>query len=207
MATNSSNKPSHGVPVGRFYPRRLAQRRYLQLGENPLRQYGLITATRTAQQRGHTGSSQLLGCGGSRDGRQYRRSGMVLQIRKSLQRLRIEFKQHRPQSADSLMQRPDRLLVLTREHFDCAGLARVGRQPTMQMTIVAQDMRKHRGIIGIRLPAGLSVTFPIARDRTRIDRIHHKPGLDQRDDDQVLVRLDRYRRVIRPAAVLCDQSQ
>ncbi len=195
------------MPVGRFYPRRLAQRRYLQLGENPLRQYGLITATRTAQQRGHTGSSQLLGCGGSRDGRQYRRSGMVLQIRKSLQRLRIEFKQHRPQSADSLMQRPDRLLVLTREHFDCAGLARVGRQPTMQMTIVAQDMRKHRGITGIRLPAGLSVTFPIARDRARIDRIHHKPGLDQRDDDQVRVRLDRYRRVIRPAAVLCDQSQ
>ena len=75
------------------------------------------------------------------------------------------------------------------------------------MTVGAQDMREHRGVAGIRLPSGLSVTFPIARDRARIDRIHREPGLDQRDDDQVLVRLDRYRRVIHAAPMLCDQSQ
>jgi hypothetical protein len=58
------------------------------------------------------------------------------------------------------MQRPDCLLVLTRKHLDRAGLTRVGRQPAVHVAVGAQNMREHRGVAGIRLPAGLFRNVP-----------------------------------------------
>ena len=153
-----------------------------------------------------TAGQLLPGCRGRR-GRQHGQRRLVCEVRKRVQRLRIELQQHRSQAADGLVQRPDRLLVLAGQRLDRAALLADRWQRAVQMPVGAQDVREHCGVARIGLAAGLTVAFPIAGHRARVDRIHREPGLGQRDDEQVLVGLERDRRVLGAAAVLCDQRQ
>jgi hypothetical protein len=75
------------------------------------------------------------------------------------------------------------------------------------VSVGAQDVGQHQRVAWVGLAAGLPVPFPVARDRTRVDRIDREPGPGQRGHQQVLVGLDRDRRVFRAAAVLGDQAQ
>ena len=85
------DQPTHGVPVGLFDAWRLPKRRCVQVGENLLNQGWVIAAAGAPQQGDHAPAGQPLPC------------RLVFEVRKSLQRLRIELEQNRPQSADSLM--------------------------------------------------------------------------------------------------------
>ncbi|MDT5366735.1 MAG: hypothetical protein QOC62_1166 [Mycobacterium sp.] len=88
-----------------------------------------------------------------------------------------------------------------------AGLLAHGRQRTVQVPVSTQDVRKYRGVVGIRLATGLAVSFPVAGHRTRVDRIHREASIYQRDDEQALVGLDRDRSVLGASAVFGDQRQ
>jgi hypothetical protein len=178
-----------------------------QVGKDLVDQRGVVAAPGPAQQRHQPGPSQLLpGCRG-RDGGQHGRRGAVFEVRKRLQRLRIEFQQHRTQAVDGVLQRPDRLLVLAGQRLDCAGLAADRWQRAVQVPVSTQDVREYRGVAGIGFAAGLAVAFPIAGHRARVDRIHGEPGLGQGHNEQVLVGFQRDRSVLGASAVFGDQRQ
>jgi hypothetical protein len=58
---------------------------------------------------------------------------------------------------------------------------------------------------GIGRASGLVVSLPVTGDRPWVDRVDGEPGTGQRDDRQVLVCLDRDRRVRRAAAMRGDE--
>lgn len=93
------------------------------------------------------------------------------------------------------MQRPDRFLVLTSQGLHRPGLLADGGQWPVLVPVMAQDVRQDEGVPRVGLLARLAVPLPVTRDSPRVDRIDRQPSRLQRHDDQVLVRLDRHRRL------------
>jgi hypothetical protein len=85
------------------------------------------------------------------------------------------------------------LTALAGECLDRAGVLGDGGQRPVPVGVGAQDVGQDAGVTGAGLLAGLAVTFPVARHRQRVNRVHGKPGCLQRNHEQVLVRLDRDR--------------
>ena len=77
----------------------------------------------------------------------------------------------------------------------------------MHRQVGAQNVCQHRRVPGVGLGAGLAVSFSIAGNRARVDRVHREPGLGQRHNQEVLVGFDGDRRVPDAAAVFGDQGQ
>jgi hypothetical protein len=53
----------------------------------------------------------------------------------------------------------------------------------MQVSIGAQDPGQHRSVTLVGLLPSLAVSFPVAGDRPRVDRIDDETGVLQRHDD------------------------
>jgi hypothetical protein len=115
-------EPGHGVAECLFDPWWLPQRRCVQVGEDLLGQGGVVAAPGPLQQRDQASAGQLLPGRRGRRGREHRHRGTVFEVRKSVQRLRIELQKHRPQTADRLVQRPDRFLMLAGQRLDRTGV-------------------------------------------------------------------------------------
>ena len=77
----------------------------------------------------------------------------------------------------------------------------------MDVSVGAQHVGQRCGVGWVRLRASLAVTLAVARQRLGVDRVDREPGGGERDDEQVLVGLDRHRCRLRIAAVLGDQLQ
>src|SRR3978361_263596 len=119
-------------------------------------------------------------------------SGLVAQVRERFEGLWIKFQQHRTQPRLRLMQSPDRFLMLPSERFQRTGLLAQPGQLPVNMPVRSKDASEHERVAGIRLTAGLRVSFTVAGARSWVDRVHRDARGLQTYDDEVLVRLDRY---------------
>ena len=117
-----AEQPAHRGAERGLDPFRLAQRGRAQVGEDLLDEHGVVAAAGALQQRDQLAAGQLRRSGGGRRRGEDGDRGLVLEVRKRVQRLRIELQQHRPQAAEGLVKRPDRLLVLAGQRLDRAAL-------------------------------------------------------------------------------------
>lgn len=95
--------------------------------------------------------------------------------------------------------------MLARQRLDRQGEICVPRQRPMHVLVGAQDVRQYGRVPRVGLAPRLDVPLPISSHGSRIDRIDGEAGTGQGDDEQVLVRLDRYGRLFRAAAIRRDQ--
>jgi hypothetical protein len=80
-------------------------------------------------------------------------------------RLGVELQQQRPQPADGLVERPDRVLVLAGQRFDRRGVVADGGQPAVLVPVGAQQVGQHERVARVGLLTGLPVSFPVTGDR------------------------------------------
>ena len=92
---DNPDEPDHGVAKGLFDRRRLPKGGGVQVGEDLLNQGGVVTAAGSLQQCHYSTTGQLPAACRGRRGCQHGQCCLVCEIRKCLQRLRIELQQHR----------------------------------------------------------------------------------------------------------------
>jgi len=98
-------------------------------------------------------------------------------------------------------------LVLAGESFDGPAVLADIREPAVHVSIGAQDVGEHGGVPGIGLSSGLAVPFTVTGHRPGINRVHREPRVGQCDNEQVLIGLDRDRRIGGSPAMLGDERQ